>query len=242
VKDFLLLTRLFSIRAIDFNRDSSIEARPPIIPDRRTIISDSVFDYEQKIVYFYSHGSRMIYSSKMDGESKLIINFRHDFYYQILEATPITTSKIFPIVSAMAYDWHSKLLYMTSISEGQILVVRMNARDLPQRVIVNETIGVHGIALDPVEGYVFYSTIQRPAKIYRMLSDGTNRNTIVPNQLGTPYHLTCDYAAKKLYWTDGTLSRIQYSDYNGRNIQSLRGRAISHPFGIAIYGCKKRKS
>ncbi|CAF4393179.1 unnamed protein product, partial [Rotaria magnacalcarata] len=54
-----------------------------------------------------------------------------------------------------------------------------------------------------------------------------------------PYHLTCDYSAKRLYWTDGALSRIQHSDYNGRNIQSLRGRLISHPFGLAIYGCKK---
>lgn len=69
-----------------------------------------------------------------------------------------------------------------------------------------------------------------------MLSDGSNRIIIVPNELGTPYHLTCDYAAKRLYWTDGTLSRIQNSDYSGRNIQTLRGRAISHPFGIAIFG------
>jgi hypothetical protein len=69
VKDFLLLTRLFSIRAIDFNRDSNIEARPAIVPDQRTIISDSVFDYEQKIVYLYSQRQQMIYSSKMDGES-----------------------------------------------------------------------------------------------------------------------------------------------------------------------------
>jgi hypothetical protein len=73
VKNFLILNRLFSIRAIDFNRDSNIEARPPIIPNRRTIISDSVFDYEQKIVYFYSQTSQMIHSSKMDGERKLII-------------------------------------------------------------------------------------------------------------------------------------------------------------------------
>ncbi len=71
--------------------------------------------------------------------------------------------------------------------------------------------------------YVFYSIIQRSAKIYRMLSDGINRNIIVPNELGTLYHLTCDYAAKRFYWTDGVLSCIQYSDYNGRNIQSLRG-------------------
>jgi hypothetical protein len=83
---------------------------------------------------------------------------------------------------------------------------------------------------------VFFSTIARPAKIFRMLADGSGRTIIVANELGTPYHLTCDYQMKRLYWTDGALSRIQYADYAGRNIQSLRGRSISHPFGIAIFG------
>ena len=137
----------------------------------------------------------------------------------------------------MAYDWYSKLLYMTSIVESQVLVVRMDGRDLPQRVLINASIGVHGIAVDPSEGYVFFSVIQRPAAIYRILSDGTNAIPIVSRELGTPYHLTCDYQAKKLYWTDGTLSHIRYSDYNGRNILTLRGRSVSHPFGIAIFGC-----
>ncbi|CAM4944086.1 unnamed protein product [Rotaria socialis] len=222
MKEFLLLSRLNSIRGVDLNRDSNIEARPPIIPDRRTAISDSVFDYEEKTVYFYAQRQQMIYSSKMDGEKPV----------------PVTTSKIFPMVNALAYDWYSKLLYMTSMANSQITVVRMNGRDFPQRVLANGTIGIHGIALDPLQGYVFYSTIARPAKIYRMLSDGTNRNVIIPNELGAPYHLTCDYSAKRLYWTDGALSRIQHSDYNGRNIQSLRGRLISHPFGIAIYGSR----
>ncbi|CAF4358125.1 unnamed protein product, partial [Adineta steineri] len=97
VKEFLLLTRLISIRAIDFNRDSNIEARPPIVPDRQTTILDSAFDYRQNIVYFYSARNRMIYSSTMNGE----------------KSVPITTSKVFPLVTAMAYDWYSKLLYMT---------------------------------------------------------------------------------------------------------------------------------
>ena len=75
VKQFLLLSRVYSIRAIDMNRDSNIEARPPIVPNRRMIISDSVFDYEQKLIYFYSQTTQMIYSSKMDGESKFTFRY-----------------------------------------------------------------------------------------------------------------------------------------------------------------------
>lgn len=54
----------------------------------------------------------------------------------------------------MAYDWNSKLIYMTSYVANQILVVRLDGREFPQRVLVNGTTGVHGIALDPFEGYV----------------------------------------------------------------------------------------
>ena len=58
------------------------------------------------------------------------------------------------MVSAMAYDWNSKLLYVTSMTESQLIVIRMNHRDFPQRTLVNNTIGIHGIALDPSQGYV----------------------------------------------------------------------------------------
>jgi len=52
----------------------------------------------------------------------------------------------------MAYDWYAKLIYMTSVTEGQIIVLRVNVRDFPQRVILNGTAGIHGIALDPLQG------------------------------------------------------------------------------------------
>jgi len=73
---------LYSIRGIDLNRDSNIEARPPIVPDESTTISDSVFDYEDKIIYYYSQRHRMIFTSKMDGESTNFhkFNIRFDFY------------------------------------------------------------------------------------------------------------------------------------------------------------------
>ncbi|CAF1314603.1 unnamed protein product, partial [Rotaria sp. Silwood1] len=68
MQDFLLLTRLFSIRVIEFNRDSNIEALPAIVPDQSTIISDPVFNYEEKFGYFYFQRTQMICSSKMDSD------------------------------------------------------------------------------------------------------------------------------------------------------------------------------
>lgn len=76
------------------------------------------------------------------------------FSYKIIAPVPVTTSNVFPLISAMAYDWQSTLLYMTSLAEGQLLVVRMNSTDFPQRILVNGTTGIHGIALDPSQGYI----------------------------------------------------------------------------------------
>ena len=69
-----------------------------------------------------------------------------------IDPVPVTTSKVFPLITAMTYDWNSRLIYATSMSENQIFVVRMNHREFPQRVLVNGTIGVHGIAADPSQG------------------------------------------------------------------------------------------
>ncbi|CAF5054629.1 unnamed protein product, partial [Rotaria sp. Silwood1] len=106
VQDFLLLTRLFSIRVIEFNRDSNIDALPAIVPDQSTIISDPVFNYEEKFGYFYFQITQMICSSKMDSDKSI----------------PVTTSKVFPLVSAMAFDCYSKLIYITLIRENRIIV------------------------------------------------------------------------------------------------------------------------
>lgn len=56
------------------------------------------------------------------------------------------------MLTTLAYDWYSKLIYATSMTEGQLLVIRMNHREYPQRVLVNNTVGIHGITLDPIYG------------------------------------------------------------------------------------------
>ncbi|CAF5032098.1 unnamed protein product, partial [Rotaria sp. Silwood1] len=68
VQDFLLLTCLFSIRVIEFNRDSNIEALSAIVPDQSTIISDPVFNYEEKFGYFYFQRTQIICLSKTDSD------------------------------------------------------------------------------------------------------------------------------------------------------------------------------
>ena len=58
-------------------------------------------------------------------------------------------------------------------------------------VVVEE--GIFALAVDPNSGYLFYSTITRPAKIIRTFLDGSNRKVIAQRELSLPYTISIDY-------------------------------------------------
>lgn len=65
--------------------------------------------------------------------------------------------------------------------------------------------------------------------------DGSYRMTIINSGLGWPNALTLDYDARRLFWADAKLNRIESSDLLGK------GRIIlvddsPHPFGLAVLG------
>ncbi|CAF5034327.1 unnamed protein product, partial [Rotaria sp. Silwood1] len=62
-------------------------ALPAIVPDQSTIISDPVFNYEEKFGYFYFQRTQMICSSKMDSNKSI----------------PVTTSKTDGTLSRIQY-------------------------------------------------------------------------------------------------------------------------------------------
>ena len=92
-----------------------------------------------------------------------------------------------------------------------------------------------GLCLDPNAGLLFFSTVGRPAKIYRTFLDGSNVTAIVERGLSLPYALTCDYSGRKLFWVDVGFLKIQYSDYNGNALGTLLGAGLGAPVSIAVY-------
>jgi len=53
--------------------------------------------------------------------------------------------------------------------------------------------------------------------------------------LGLPYSITLDYPARKIYWCDSQLKRIQFADYSGGNVQTLFSSNLVVPVAIAVY-------
>ena len=92
----------------------------------------------------------------------------------------------------MAYDWVSKNLYFTNL--GKISVVRV-AQPKQRRVIIAEP-QIFGLAVDPNAGYLFYSTLSRPARVVRTYLDGTGAKVIAQQGLSLPYAIALDYQSK----------------------------------------------
>lgn len=72
----------------------------------------------------------------------------------------------------------------------------------------------------------------KPA-IERAFLDGSSRKAIVQDNLGWPNGLCVDFTAKRIYWADAKLDRIETSDMNGANRVQLVTN-LPHPFGLAV--------
>ncbi len=56
-------------------------------------------------------------------------------------------------------------------------------------------------------------------KIYRTTMAGTQRKTIIDEDLAQPSGLALDYEDKKLYWTDAIREKIERSNLDGSDRQ-----------------------
>ncbi|GIY34998.1 low-density lipoprotein receptor-related protein 4 [Caerostris darwini] len=83
--------------------------------------------------------------------------------------------------------------------------------------------------------YLFWSDWGKPPKIERAYLDGTGRRVIVATDLGWPNGLTIDYEARRLYWVDAQLDRIETSDLSGKHRMQLVDD-VAHPFGLTLFG------
>ncbi|CAB1346314.1 unnamed protein product, partial [Coregonus sp. 'balchen'] len=70
------------------------------------------------------------------------------------------------------------------------------------------------LALDPAEGFMYWTEWGGKPKIDRSAMDGTGRITLVPN-VGRANGLTIDYAERRLYWTDLDTTLIESSNMLG---------------------------
>ncbi|KAG5899803.1 hypothetical protein JTB14_010242 [Gonioctena quinquepunctata] len=93
------------------------------------------------------------------------------------------------------------------------------------------------IALNPMEGWMFWTDWGSEPKIERAGMDGSHRQTIVNFDVKWPNGLTLDLVKKRMYWVDAKLNTISSCDYNGRNRRVIlfSPDKLRHPFSITTF-------
>ncbi|XP_068751456.1 low-density lipoprotein receptor-related protein 1-like isoform X2 [Montipora capricornis] len=173
----------------------------------------------------YDSREQMIYFSDIvrDNISRFSINDRK------LEVL-VTSVKN---ADGIAVDWLGRNLYWTDAGEHEVAVAKLNG-SFKKVLFRDGVLRPRAIALHPMEGKMYWSDWNSPAKIEVANMDGTARDILVRGGgLSWPNGLSIDYQARKLYWTDAWTDFIECVDFDGSN-RTVIVKGLAHPFGLDI--------
>lgn len=70
-------------------------------------------------------------------------------------------------------------------------------------------------------------------RIERAYLDGSDRHAIITQHVGWPNGLCIDTPARRIYWADARLDRIESAGLQGEQRRPLV-TSLPHPFGLAV--------
>lgn len=180
-----------------------------------------------------------------------------DIHLKRIQAVSYNSSLSFIVVEnvgsveGLAFDFLHRDLYFTSLSEHAILRVSLMDDDVskyPKKPDVllrlSKADSPRGIAVDPCAMTMYYTNWRDDSpSIEKAFFSGYGREKIVTEDIRTPNAVTIDFMARKLYWSDARLDKIERCDLDGRRREAIIiGNDTSpvghpaHPFGLAVYG------
>ncbi|KAK3568547.1 hypothetical protein QTP86_008754 [Hemibagrus guttatus] len=145
-------------------------------------------------------------------------------------------------VEGLAYHHAWDTVYWTSsttssISRHTVDQSRHGAYRRQPVVTMSEDDHPHVLALDECQNLMFWTNWneQRPS-IMRSTLAGNNIKVVISVDVFTPNGLTIDNKAEKLYFSDGSLGKIERCEYDGSNRHVIVRSGSGMFFGLAIHG------
>ncbi len=137
----------------------------------------------------------------------------------------------------LAYDWVNKNLYCVNSEKPASINVISNNGQFPSVKILKNLDKPRGLAVDPKEAYLYWTDWGDVPMIGKAGLDGSNPTKLVHTDLGWVNGLTLDFQARRVYWVDSKLDRVEYVgfDGDGRRILIQNSLKVQHPFGIALH-------
>uniref|UniRef100_A0A8K9V081 EGF-like domain-containing protein n=1 Tax=Oncorhynchus mykiss TaxID=8022 RepID=A0A8K9V081_ONCMY len=231
---YLLYSERTILKSVHLSDESDLNS--PVQPfERPTYFKNIIaltFDYRQKT----AGGTNRIFFSDIHFGNIQVIN--DDWTGRSI----IAKSKYVGSVEGLAYHRAWDTLYWTSSTTSSITrhsVDQSRPGTFSRQAVVtlSEDDHPHVLALDECQNLMFWTNWneQRPS-IMRSTLAGNNMKVIVSTDILTPNGLTIDHKAEKIYFSDGSLGKIERCDYDGLHRYVIVKSGPGTFFGLAIYG------
>ncbi|XP_036971783.1 low-density lipoprotein receptor-related protein 8-like [Acanthopagrus latus] len=172
-----------------------------------------------RTLYWARPGRGSIYRVSMDGKPQ----------------DSVLLLKVQGSVSGLAVDWIHQLLYWTNLESGCVSVGVLDGST--QRPLITGLYKPSAVAVDPLQGLLFWAQSGSSPKIERSRLDGRDRMTLVTYSIRHPVALSVDMPRQLLYWVDlGTksISRVNLDGRHRKTVVESNGY-LDRPFGLAVF-------
>uniref|UniRef100_A0A8C2L9E4 Low density lipoprotein receptor-related protein 1Bb n=1 Tax=Cyprinus carpio TaxID=7962 RepID=A0A8C2L9E4_CYPCA len=228
---YLLYSERTILKSIHLSDESDLNSplQPFENPDYFKNVIALAFDYRQQT----SHHNRIFFSDIHFGNIQMI---NDDWSGRQVIVENVGS------VEGLAYHRAWDTIYWTSsttssISRYTVDQSRQGAFTRQAVVTMSEDDHPHVLALDECQNLMFWTNWneQRPS-IMRSTLAGNNMKVIISTDVFTPNGLTFDHKAEKLYFSDGSLGKIERCEYDGSHRHVIVRSGPGTFFGLAIHG------
>ncbi|XP_038047205.1 low-density lipoprotein receptor-related protein 2-like isoform X2 [Patiria miniata] len=150
-------------------------------------------------------------------------------------------------VSDIAVDWIANKLYLVENAGNRIEVAELDGSH--RSTVIGSNLGSpSGLALDPINGYMFFGDAEQPSfysnmvhtvyqKIERAFMDGSHRFVLTDQKVHTVSGIAVDIPARRIYWVDHTLDCLVTITYEGHQRYTILqgGLVLPNSQLLAIY-------
>ncbi|XP_017846627.2 low-density lipoprotein receptor isoform X3 [Drosophila busckii] len=211
----LLLARRHDIRKIALDH---MEMTSIVNSTKSATALDFVF--RTGMIFWSDVTTQSIYKAPIDeGNEKTVV----------LKQSSVTSD-------GLAVDWIYNHVYYTDTHKCTIELTNFDGN--MGKVLIEDALDIpRSIALDPIEGWMYWSDWGASPRIERAGMDGSHRTTIINYDVKWPNGITLDLVRKRIYWVDGKLSVISSANYDGSKRRQIlySTEYLRHPFSITTF-------
>ncbi|CAL1675444.1 unnamed protein product [Lasius platythorax] len=211
----LLFARRHDIRKVALDRQEMTA-----IVNNTKMATALDFVFRTGMIFWSDISEKKIYKAPIDEGNERTVVIEND----------LTTS------DGLAVDWIYSHIYWTD--SGKDTIELANFEGNMRKTLIRDRIQEpRAIALNPLEGWMFWTDWSDEARIERAGMDGTHRSVIVGNDVKWPNGLALDLIGKRVYWVDAKLNIIGSCNYDGTGRRTVlySPNNLRHPFSITTF-------